>query len=59
MSTPVQVTGTNLVYVFIVLGISLLALAIAYGLRAQVLAQPGGTPKMIEIAEAVQEGVSR
>ena len=39
MSTAVHVTGSNLTYVFIVLGISLVALAIAYGLRAQVLAQ--------------------
>lgn len=58
MSTPVQVTGTNLIYVFIVLGVSLLALAIAYGLRAQVLAQSDGTEKMKEIAEAVQEGAA-
>ena len=54
----VQVTGTNLVYVYIVLGISLAALAIAYGLRAQVLAASDGTPKMREIAEAVQEGAA-
>ena len=58
LSTPVQVTGTNLIYVFIVLGVSLLALAIAYGLRAQVLAQSDGTEKMKEIAEAVQEGAA-
>ena len=58
MSTPVQVTGTNLIYVFIVLGVSLLALAIAYGLRAQVLAQSDGTEKMKEIAAAVQEGAA-
>ena len=54
----VQVTGTNLIYVYIVLGISLAALAIAYGLRAQVLAASDGTPKMREIAEAVQEGAA-
>jgi len=58
LSTPVQVTGTNLIYVFIVLGVSLLALAIAYGLRAQVLAQSDGTEKMKEIAAAVQEGAA-
>jgi K(+)-stimulated pyrophosphate-energized sodium pump len=54
----VQVTGTNLTYAYIVLGISLAALAIAYGLRAQVLAASDGTPKMREIAEAVQEGAA-
>ena len=58
MSTPVHVTGSNLVYVCIVLAISLVALAIAFGLRAQVLAQSDGTPKMREIAEAVQEGAA-
>ena len=54
----VQVTGTNLTYAYIVLGISLAALAIAYGLRAQVLAASDGTAKMREIAEAVQEGAA-
>ena len=54
----VQVTGTNLTYAYIVLGISLAALAIAYGLRAQVLAASDGTPKMREIAEAIQEGAA-
>ena len=50
----VQVVGANLTYVYIVLGISLAALAIAYALRAQVLAASDGTPKMREIAEAIQ-----
>ncbi len=54
----VQVTGTNLTIVYIVLGISLAALAIAYGLRAQVLAASDGTAKMREIAAAVQEGAA-
>ncbi len=54
----VQVSGTNLTYAYIVLGISLAALAIAYGLRAQVLAASDGTAKMREIAEAVQEGAA-
>jgi K(+)-stimulated pyrophosphate-energized sodium pump len=58
VSTSVQVTGTNLIYVFIVLGVSLFALAIAYGLRAQVLAQSAGTPKMQEVAAAIQEGAA-
>jgi len=54
----VQVTGSNLTYVYIVLGISLVALAIAYALRAQVLAASEGTAKMQEIAAAVQEGAA-
>ena len=41
-----------------ILGISLAALAIAYALRAQVLAQDEGTAKMQEIAAAVQEGAA-
>jgi K(+)-stimulated pyrophosphate-energized sodium pump len=56
--SPVTVTGSNLTLVYIVLGISLAALAIAYGLRAQVLAASDGTPKMREIAEAIQEGAA-
>jgi K(+)-stimulated pyrophosphate-energized sodium pump len=54
----VQVTGSNLTYVYVVLGISLVALAIAYALRAQVLAAGEGTEKMQEIAAAVQEGAA-
>ena len=54
----VQVTGSNLTYAYIVLGISLAALAIAYGLRAQVLAASDGTANMRQIAEAVQEGAA-
>jgi K(+)-stimulated pyrophosphate-energized sodium pump len=54
----VQVTGSNLVYVYIILGIALVALAIAYALRAQVLASDEGTDKMKEIAAAVQEGAA-
>ncbi len=58
MANLVQVTGSNLTYVYIVLGISLVALAIAYALRAQVLAASEGTAKMQEIAAAVQEGAA-
>ena len=54
----VQVSGSNLVYVYVVLGISLIALAIAWGLRAQVLSNDEGTEKMKEIAGAVQEGAA-
>lgn len=54
----VQVTGTNLNLVYLVLGVSLVALAIAWALRSQVLASSAGTPKMQEIAAAVQEGAA-
>ena len=57
-SSLVHVTGTNLTYVYIVLAISLLALGIAWALRAQVLAADEGTEKMREIAAAVQEGAA-
>ena len=54
----VQVAGNNLTYIYVVLGISLVALAIAWALRAQVLAAGEGTEKMKEIAGAVQEGAA-
>ena len=58
MSNLVQVTGSNLNYVYAVLAVSLIALAIAFALRAQVLAANDGTAKMKEIAAAVQEGAA-
>ena len=57
-SSLVHVTGTNLNYAYAVLAISLVALGVAYALRAQVLAADEGTEKMKEIAEAVQEGAA-
>lgn len=57
-SSLVQVTGSNLTYVYIILAISLGALAIAWALRAQVLAADEGTEKMKEIAGAIQEGAA-
>jgi K(+)-stimulated pyrophosphate-energized sodium pump len=54
----VQVTGANLNITYVVLAISLIALAIAWVLRAQVLAASEGTEKMREIAEAIQEGAA-
>src|SRR5690348_2223172 len=41
---------------WIILGISLVALIVAYFLVKQVMSAPPGTPKMIEIATAIQEG---
>jgi len=58
VSNMVHVSGSNLTYTYIVLAISLVALAIAYALRAQVLAASDGTDKMKEIAAAVQEGAA-
>ena len=54
----VEVVGKELNITYVVLGISLAALAIAWFLRSQVLAANEGTAKMIEIAEAVQEGAA-
>ena len=54
----VQVTGANLNITYVVLAISLVALEIAWVLRAQVLAASDGTEKMREIAEAIQEGAA-
>jgi K(+)-stimulated pyrophosphate-energized sodium pump len=58
LNPVVQVTGNNLNYVYAILVISLIALAIAWALRAQVLAQAEGTAKMKDIAAAVQEGAA-
>lgn len=54
----VEVTGKNLNITFLVLAVALVALGIAFALRAQVLAQGEGTEKMREIAGAVQEGAA-
>ncbi|MGH2784471.1 MAG: sodium-translocating pyrophosphatase [Actinomycetota bacterium] len=43
---------------WVILGVSFLALAVAYVLVKGVLKHPEGTPKMIEIAKAIQEGAS-
>ena len=54
----VSITGSNLQLVYLVLGVSLIALAIAFALRAQVLSAADGTAKMKDIAAAVQEGAA-
>ncbi len=41
---------------WVILLVSLGALAFAYYLVREVLAAPEGTPKMVEIARAIQEG---
>src|SRR3989475_6094356 len=40
----------------LVLGLSVLALAVAWGLRGYVLRQDNGTPEMRKISDAIQEG---
>jgi K(+)-stimulated pyrophosphate-energized sodium pump len=52
------VSGGNLVWVAVVAVIALLALAVAFGLVREVLAASQGSPKMQEIAKAVQEGAA-
>ena len=51
---PFRTLETNALW--IILGISLVALIVAYFLVKQVLAAPQGSPKMIEIAKAIQQG---
>ena len=43
---------------WVILGVSLIALAFAYYLVREVLSAPEGTDKMKEIAKAIQEGAS-
>src|SRR5216110_2601570 len=40
----------------LVLGLSILALAVAWGLRGYVLRQDNGTPEMRRVSDAIQEG---
>ena len=53
---PFRALETNALW--IILGISLVALVVAYFLVKQVMSAPQGTPKMIEIADAIQQGSS-
>jgi K(+)-stimulated pyrophosphate-energized sodium pump len=53
---PVSFRSLETNALWIILGISLIALVFAYFLAKQVLAAPRGTPKMIEISDAIQEG---
>jgi K(+)-stimulated pyrophosphate-energized sodium pump len=56
--STVELTGSNLIIVGVVALIALLALGVAGLLVREVLAADEGTPKMKEIAAAVQEGAS-
>jgi hypothetical protein len=55
---PLEVvfTSTETNYLWVIFGISLLALVFAYYLVREVLAAPEGTERMKEIARAIQEG---
>jgi K(+)-stimulated pyrophosphate-energized sodium pump len=57
-ANPVSVSGSNLTWVVIVAVVALLALGVAGLLVREVLAASQGTPKMQEIALAVQEGAA-
>jgi K(+)-stimulated pyrophosphate-energized sodium pump len=55
---PLEVVfgSTEVTYLWVILGISLVALLFAYYLVREVLSAPEGTEKMKEIARAIQEG---
>ncbi len=55
---PATVAGSNLTWVIVVAVIALCALGVAALLVREVLAASQGTPKMREIARAVQEGAA-
>ena len=54
----ISLSGTNLTYIFVVAGIALAALLVAFALVRQVLSADEGTDTMKEIAGAIQEGAS-
>ncbi len=58
MAAELEITGSDQAILIGVAVIALVALAIAFVLRASVLAAGTGTPKMQEISEAVQEGAA-
>ncbi|HJT36904.1 MAG TPA: sodium-translocating pyrophosphatase [Actinomycetota bacterium] len=53
---PVPFRALEIHALWIILGISIVALIVAYFLVKQVMSAAQGTPKMIEIADAIQEG---
>jgi K(+)-stimulated pyrophosphate-energized sodium pump len=58
LASELTVTGSDQLIVIGVAVIALVALAVAFVLRASVLAADQGTPKMQAISEAVQEGAA-
>jgi K(+)-stimulated pyrophosphate-energized sodium pump len=58
LGESISLAGSNIVYVVVVAVIALLALLMSFYFRSEVLKAPAGTPKMQEIAGAVQEGAS-
>jgi K(+)-stimulated pyrophosphate-energized sodium pump len=57
-ASDISLSGTNTTYIIAVAVIALVALAMAFVFRREVLAAGEGTPRMQEIAKAVQEGAS-
>jgi K(+)-stimulated pyrophosphate-energized sodium pump len=57
-ASEISLSGTNTTYLIVVAVIALVALAMAFVFRREVLAAGEGTPRMQEIATAVQEGAS-
>ncbi|MEX0913479.1 MAG: sodium/proton-translocating pyrophosphatase, partial [Demequina sp.] len=57
-SADIEVGSQSLTIVAVIAAIAAVALIFSYVLRQQVLAAKGGTDKMNEIADAVQEGAS-
>jgi K(+)-stimulated pyrophosphate-energized sodium pump len=57
-ATEITLTGANVTYVVIVAVVALIALAMSFNFRRQVLAAGEGTEKMQTIAHGVQEGAA-
>jgi len=57
-ASDIALSGTNTTYVIGVAVIAVIALAMAFVFRREVLSAGEGTPRMQEIAKAVQEGAS-
>jgi K(+)-stimulated pyrophosphate-energized sodium pump len=55
---PIQLSSFDITSLWVILGISVAALAFAFYLVRSVLAQDEGTPGMQEIAKAIQEGAA-
>jgi K(+)-stimulated pyrophosphate-energized sodium pump len=53
-----ELTSTEWFWLLFAAGTALLAILVGFGLARAVLAEPQGTPTMIEIAKSIQEGAS-